>query len=70
MHESQAGASGACRDNFVDVRSAPDTAVAVDYNGGFSGALLLLASKQWEPLCLGRPGLIDRVGAGLPHSVW
>ena len=59
-----------CRDGFVDVRSAPDTAISIDWNGGFTGALVLLASKDVGQQCLARPGLVDRVGAGLPHSVW
>ena len=59
-----------CRDAFSDVRSDPDTAISVEYNGGFTGALTLLAAKEWTQVCGTRPGLIDRAGGHLPHAVW
>jgi hypothetical protein len=59
-----------CRDDFEDVRSAPDTAVSVEMNGGFTGACIMLAARQWGALCEGRPGLLDRVGANLRHDIW
>ena len=60
----------ACRDMFSNARSAPDTAISVEYNGGFSGALAMLAAKEWVLTCGSRPGLIDRAGGHLQHSVW
>ena len=60
----------ACRDAFSDVRSDPDTAISVEYNGGFSGALAMLAAKEWVLTCGSRAGLIDRAGGHLQHSVW
>ena len=62
--------STACRDTFNDVRSDADTAISVEYNGGFSGALTMLAAKEWMLTCGSRPGLIDRAGGHLYHSVW
>lgn len=58
------------RDSFTDVRSAADTSVSVEYNGGISGALAMLASRDWTETCEGRPGLLDRVGADLKHTIW
>ena len=48
----------ACRDVFSDVRSAADTAISVEYNGGLSGALAMLSAKEWELTCGSRRGLI------------
>jgi hypothetical protein len=60
----------ACRDAFSDVRSDLDTIISVEYNGGFTGALALLAAKEWSETCGAMPGLIDRAGGHLPHAVW
>lgn len=57
-----------CRVAFQDVRSAQDTAVSLEYNAGYSGALLMLASRDWVDLCEGRPGLVDRLGGTCPTA--
>ena len=59
-----------CRDFFNDTRWAVDTSISIEYNGGISGALVMLASRDWTQTCHGRPGLLDRVGANLNHVIW
>lgn len=66
----KAGVLQTHRDNFDDVRSAPDTLISIEYNGGFTGACTMLAARQWSTLCKGRPGLLDRAGADLTHYIW
>ena len=58
------------RNSFNDTRSAADTMVSIDFNGGLSGALAMLASRDWSQTCEGRPGLLDRAGADLHHNIW
>ena len=60
----------AYRDVFSDVRSAADTGISVEYNGGLSGALAMLSAREWVLTCGSRPGLIDRAGGHLQHAVW
>ena len=54
----------------MDIRSAADTAISIEYNGGFTGVLAMLAAKEWVLTCETRPGLIDRAGGHLAHAVW
>ena len=59
-----------CRDALSDIRSDPDTAISIEYNGGFTGALAMLSAKELLLTCGARPGLIDWASGHLQHAVW
>ena len=58
-------------DAYADERSAADASVALEFNGGLSGALALAAAQRdWGAACDARPGLLGALGARLPTRMW
>ncbi|KAK9842240.1 hypothetical protein WJX81_002174 [Elliptochloris bilobata] len=64
-------AGPAAGDAYADERSVPGSTVALEYNGGFSGALALAAAQRdWGASCDARPGLLGALGVRLPQRMW
>lgn len=58
-------------DEYADERGAAGSDVALEYNGGWAGALALAAAQRdWAAACDARPGLLPALGVGLPRRLW
>lgn len=58
-------------DAYADERSAAGARIALEFNGGLSGALALAAAQRdWGAACDARPGLLGALGARLPRRLW